>query len=131
MKLQKIKNDKGFTLIEMMIVLLVISVLLIITIPNVTKHNSKINSKGCEAFIHIIDTNYRFCWEVFAINKNTIDSMTDVQKDKALYDIVELYNSIKNPKKVLSDDFHEVADALYKIIVYGENVIIKGYERKF
>lgn len=76
MKLQKIKNDKaftlienrctkflskikqnsefGFTLIEMMIVLLVISVLLIITIPNVTKHNSKINSKGCEAFIQMV-----------------------------------------------------------------------------
>lgn len=54
MKLQKIKNDKGFTLIEMMIVLLVISMLLIITIPNVTKHNSKINSKGCEAFIQMV-----------------------------------------------------------------------------
>ncbi|MBT2687077.1 prepilin-type N-terminal cleavage/methylation domain-containing protein [Bacillus sp. ISL-47] len=54
MKLQKIENEKGFTLIEMMIVLLVISVLLIITIPNVTKHNSKINSKGCEAFIQMV-----------------------------------------------------------------------------
>ncbi|UOE54387.1 prepilin-type N-terminal cleavage/methylation domain-containing protein [Bacillus sp. CMF12] len=47
-------NDKGFTLIEMMIVLLVISVLLIITIPNVTKHNSKINSKGCDAFVKMV-----------------------------------------------------------------------------
>jgi competence protein ComGC len=48
------KNEKGFTLIEMMIVLLVISVLLIITVPNITKHNSKINSKGCEAFIKMV-----------------------------------------------------------------------------
>ncbi|GLB58179.1 competence type IV pilus major pilin ComGC [Cytobacillus sp. NCCP-133] len=54
MKIKKIKNEKGFTLIEMMIVLLVISVLLIITIPNVTKHNSKINSKGCEAFMQMV-----------------------------------------------------------------------------
>ncbi|MCQ6273715.1 prepilin-type N-terminal cleavage/methylation domain-containing protein [Bacillus sp. V3B] len=45
-----LKNEKGFTLIEMMIVLLVISVLLMITVPNVTKHNSSINEKGCEAY---------------------------------------------------------------------------------
>lgn len=50
----KVKNELGFTLIEMMIVLLVISVLLIITIPNVTKHNSKINNKGCEAFVQMV-----------------------------------------------------------------------------
>ncbi|WP_080845133.1 competence type IV pilus major pilin ComGC [Cytobacillus gottheilii] len=49
-----LKNQRGFTLIEMMIVLLVISVLLIITVPNVTQHNSKINSKGCEAFIQMV-----------------------------------------------------------------------------
>lgn len=49
------KNSKGFTLIEMMIVLLVISILLIITIPNVTKHNSNINNKGCEALLNMID----------------------------------------------------------------------------
>ncbi|MBB6444906.1 competence type IV pilus major pilin ComGC [Bacillus benzoevorans] len=50
-----VKNQQGFTLIEMMIVLLVISVLLIITIPNVTKNNSTINSKGCEAFVRMVE----------------------------------------------------------------------------
>ncbi|MBU8879368.1 prepilin-type N-terminal cleavage/methylation domain-containing protein [Bacillus sp. FJAT-29790] len=54
MKLKLLKSENGFTLIEMMIVLLVISVLLIITIPNITKHNSKINSKGCEAFVKMV-----------------------------------------------------------------------------
>lgn len=49
-----LKNEKGFTLIEMMIVLLIISVLLMITIPNVTKHNSTINNKGCEAFVKMV-----------------------------------------------------------------------------
>ena len=49
-----IKNQKGFTLIEMMIVLLVISVLLVITVPNVTKNNSSINEKGCEAFVKMV-----------------------------------------------------------------------------
>lgn len=44
------KNEKGFTLIEMMVVLMIISVLLIITIPNMTKHNGIINEKGCDAY---------------------------------------------------------------------------------
>ena len=47
-----IKNEKAFTLLEMMIVLLVI--LLIITIPNITKHNGNINKKGCEAFVKMV-----------------------------------------------------------------------------
>ncbi|MEK5381346.1 competence type IV pilus major pilin ComGC [Niallia sp. FSL W8-0635] len=48
------KNEKGFTLIEMMIVLVVISILLIVTIPNITKHNSKINDTGCEALTKMV-----------------------------------------------------------------------------
>ncbi|MGJ7921352.1 competence type IV pilus major pilin ComGC [Neobacillus sp. LXY-4] len=49
------KNEKGFTLIEMMIVLLVISVLLIITIPNISKHNATINDKGCKAYVKMVE----------------------------------------------------------------------------
>lgn len=45
------KNENGFTLIEMLIVLLVISILLVITIPNLAKHNETIRNKGCEALI--------------------------------------------------------------------------------
>lgn len=50
------RNEKGFTLIEMLIVLLVISILLIITIPNVTKHQSTIQKKGCEAFVKMVQS---------------------------------------------------------------------------
>ncbi|MFL0364193.1 competence type IV pilus major pilin ComGC [Pseudobacillus sp. 179-B 2D1 NHS] len=49
-----VKNESGFTLIEMMIVLLVISVLLFIAIPNVAKQSRNINSKGCTAFKHMV-----------------------------------------------------------------------------
>jgi len=48
------KREAGFTLIEMMIVMLIISVLLIITIPNITQHNANINKKGCEAFVDMV-----------------------------------------------------------------------------
>jgi len=53
-KMITMKNEKGFTLIEMMIVMLIISVLLIITIPNIAKHTANINNKGCEAFVKMV-----------------------------------------------------------------------------
>ncbi|WP_231581390.1 competence type IV pilus major pilin ComGC [Domibacillus enclensis] len=49
-----IQNERGFTLIEMMIVLLVITVLLFIAIPNVAKQSKNINAKGCDAFVHMV-----------------------------------------------------------------------------
>ncbi|WP_181350096.1 competence type IV pilus major pilin ComGC [Thalassobacillus sp. CUG 92003] len=49
------KNEKGFTLIEMLIVLMIISVLLIITLPNLTANNQMINSKGCEALVELAE----------------------------------------------------------------------------
>lgn len=47
-------NQKGFTLIEMLIVLLVISVLLIITIPNIVKQQGTIRDKGCDALVKMV-----------------------------------------------------------------------------
>ena len=49
-----IKNQRGFTLIEMMIVLLIISVLILIAIPNVTKHSKSIDEKGCLAYVAMV-----------------------------------------------------------------------------
>ncbi|MFC4411131.1 competence type IV pilus major pilin ComGC [Chungangia koreensis] len=48
-------GEEGFTLIEMMIVLLVISVLILIAIPNVTKHSETIDARGCEAYIKMLE----------------------------------------------------------------------------
>ncbi len=70
MKWRMLNNNRGFTLIEMMIVLLVISVLLIITIPNVTKHNSKINSKGCDAFVKMVQAQV----QAYEIDKKALPS---------------------------------------------------------
>ena len=47
-------NNKGFTLIEMLIVLLIISVLILVTIPNVTKHFATIDKKGCDAYVAMV-----------------------------------------------------------------------------
>ena len=49
-----IKGEKGFTLIEMMVVLLVITVILLVALPNVARHSANINEKGCEALVHMV-----------------------------------------------------------------------------
>lgn len=50
-----LKNNRAFTLIEMMIVLLVISVILLVAIPNITKHSETINEKGCDAYKQMLE----------------------------------------------------------------------------
>lgn len=52
--MKHIKPQNGFTLIEMLIVLLIISILILITIPNVTKHFATIDEKGCTAYINMV-----------------------------------------------------------------------------
>ncbi|MCG1022680.1 competence type IV pilus major pilin ComGC [Sutcliffiella horikoshii] len=54
--MRKLLNDeRGFTLVEMLLVMLVITVLLLIMIPNVTKNSSIIGDKGCEALLSMVD----------------------------------------------------------------------------
>ncbi|MGG3737874.1 competence type IV pilus major pilin ComGC [Aeribacillus pallidus] len=62
------KNEKGFTLIEMMIVLLVITVLLFISIPNIASHSKEIHSKGCKAFVQMVQSQV----EAFRLNHNRL-----------------------------------------------------------
>lgn len=39
----------------MMIVLLIISVLILVAIPNVTKHSATIDDKGCSAYLRMLE----------------------------------------------------------------------------
>ncbi|WP_018923789.1 competence type IV pilus major pilin ComGC [Salsuginibacillus kocurii] len=48
------KNDRGFTLIEMVIVLLIISVLLLVAVPNMVTNSSVAHSTGCDATIDLL-----------------------------------------------------------------------------
>ncbi|SDN07551.1 competence type IV pilus major pilin ComGC [Sediminibacillus halophilus] len=43
------KNEEGFTLIEMLIVLTIISILLILILPNLADKNEEVQTKGCTA----------------------------------------------------------------------------------
>ena len=71
-------KQKGFTLIEMLIVLTIISVLLLITIPNITKHNSVINNKGCEALIKMVQAQVK----AYEMEKGSIPTLRELIEQK-------------------------------------------------
>ncbi len=50
-----LKNDSGFTLIEMVIVVLIISVIFLLTVPNIQKTLGIVNEKGCKALTKVAD----------------------------------------------------------------------------
>ncbi|ARJ49848.1 competence type IV pilus major pilin ComGC [Staphylococcus lutrae] len=52
----KFTRKEGFTLIEMLLVLLIISVLLILIIPNIAKQSEHIQKTGCAAQLKMVDS---------------------------------------------------------------------------
>ena len=48
------KNNSGFTLIEMLIVLTIISVLIILFVPKLSDSSKDINKKGCNALVTVV-----------------------------------------------------------------------------
>lgn len=81
MTLNFLKNEKGFSLIEMMIVLLVITVLLLITIPNVTKNSKSIDEKGCEAYISMVQSQV----ETYKMKERSYPASLDVLVDEEYF----------------------------------------------
>lgn len=55
-RMYSMNNQKGFTLIEMLIVLMIIATLLLVTIPNLASNNSMVEAKGCEAMVKLAET---------------------------------------------------------------------------
>jgi len=47
---------KGFTLLEMILVLSVIAMILLITIPNVMEKKKLINNVGCKALVEVVNS---------------------------------------------------------------------------
>ncbi len=47
---------KGFTVLEMILVLSVISLIFLITLPNIQQKNKVIHTKGCEALTSVVDS---------------------------------------------------------------------------
>ncbi|MBC1651173.1 prepilin-type N-terminal cleavage/methylation domain-containing protein [Listeria booriae] len=68
------KDESGFTLVEMLIVLLVVSVLLLLTIPNIVKQSKSINDKGCDAFITMVQGQA----QAYQLEHNKVPTLQDL-----------------------------------------------------
>ncbi|SFM28121.1 competence type IV pilus major pilin ComGC [Enterococcus mundtii] len=69
---------KGFTLIEMLIVLLVISALVLLFIPNISRYRDHVNKEGREAVMQLIDAQS----ELYALqNDGKIPSIDELLRE--------------------------------------------------
>lgn len=87
---------KGFTLLEMVVVLAIIAMLYLLTIPNIQKVIKIMNDKGCDAQLKVIDTaiiEYRLEYDEEAetmddlINAELITQEQTVCQSKEVIDI--------------------------------------------
>ena len=70
--LKLLKKTRAFTLIEMLLVL-IISLLLILIIPNIAKQTSHIQSTGCDAQVKMVNSQI----EAYALKHNRNPSNID------------------------------------------------------
>lgn len=49
-------NKKGFTVLEMILVLSVISLIFLITLPSIQQKQKIIHNKGCEALVEVVNS---------------------------------------------------------------------------
>lgn len=75
--MKKLKNlkVKGFTLVEMLVVLLIISVLLLLFVPNLTKQKEAINEKGHAAVVKVVESQA----ELFALTYDEAASLSKLE----------------------------------------------------
>ena len=68
-------ND--ITLLEMLVVLLIISVLLLLFVPNLTKQKEAVNDKGKAAVVKVVESQA----ELYSLDKNEDASLSKLQAD--------------------------------------------------
>lgn len=77
MKTLENKKAKAFTLLEMLMVLLIISVLMLLFIPNLSKQKEKVTDKGNAAVVKIVENQA----ELYELNEGKKPSLSElVQK---------------------------------------------------
>ena len=76
MKLKEAKA-KAFTLVEMLVVLLIISVLLLLFVPNLTKQKDAVNDKGKAAVVKVVESQA----ELYSLEKNERASLSKLEAD--------------------------------------------------
>lgn len=79
------KNNQGFTLIEMLIVLMIITVLIILIIPNLSSRSKEVNDKGCEALATVVQAQvdaYHLDTNTFPTSLNSLANTDYLNSDQ-------------------------------------------------
>ena len=74
------KRLPAFTLIEMLIVLLIISVLILLFVPNLSKQKEKINETGQGAVVKVVESQA----ELFELNNGKSASLKELLADNSI-----------------------------------------------
>ena len=85
MKWLKKWTVKGFTLIEMLVVLLIISVLLLLFVPNLTQQKDKVKDTGGSAVVKVVESQAEL-YEMNGTDKATLSKLVNeksISQDQA------------------------------------------------
>lgn len=95
---------KGFTLLEMVVVVIIISILFLLTIPNVSKVINSVDERACSALTKVVDSaiaQYKLDWGTMP------DSIRDLISGGYLN---EEQASCSNGKSLSIEDGHCVSE---------------------
>ncbi len=89
---------KGFTLLEMIIVVTIVSILFILSVPNIQKVLGIVNEKGCDALVKVVDSailEYRLAYDRDPSSVSDLINeglMSDVQRTCEDGRTISIYN---------------------------------------
>ncbi len=67
-------KKKGFTILEMILVLTVITIIVLISLPNISQKKDLINDVGCKALIEVVDSQI-LAYEIDGRRVSSIDDL--------------------------------------------------------
>ena len=77
---------KAFTLVEMLVVLLIISVLLLLFVPNLTKQKDAVDDKGKAAVVKVVESQA----ELYRLDKNDDASLSKITSGRSVSQLSKL-----------------------------------------
>ena len=99
----KTAKAKAFTLVEMLVVLLIISVLLLLFVPNLTKQKEAVNDKGKAAVVKVVESQA----ELYSLDKNEDATLSKLQDDGRITEeqtkAYKEYHAKQNKTKTVAD----------------------------
>lgn len=95
---------KGFTLLEMVVVVIIVSILFLLTVPNVSKVISSVDNRACSALTKVVDS----AIAQFKLDYGTLPNSMDDLKNGGYISPEQM--SCSNGKSLSIQDGHCVED---------------------